>query len=167
MLFHIALYKPEIPPNTGNISRLCVGIRASLHIVDKPSFEISESAVRRAGLDHWNKLQLTLHANWESFFEQVPDKTRIFLVTKFGKTLYSSLDYKIGDYFLFGNETSGVPRIIHDALPETQKIFIPMLDFSVRSLNLSNSVAIISYEAIRQLHLKGEIQIDPLERERK
>lgn len=164
MPFHIALYKPEIPPNTGNISRLCVGIKANLHIIDKPSFEISESAVRRAGLDHWHKLKLTLHETWESFFKSIEDRSRIFLVTKFAKVLYTSLEYQKGDYFVFGNETSGLPFFVHESVPDSQKIFIPMLDFSVRSLNLSNSVAIISYEAIRQLHLKGEISVDPFER---
>lgn len=163
MPFQIGLYKPEIPPNTGNISRLCVGIRAHLHIIDKPSFDLSESAVKRAGLDHWNKLNLTLHDSWESFLERVKDRSRVFLVTKFGKTLYTKLEYKRGDFFVFGNETSGLPKLIHDTFTDNQKIFIPMLDVSVRSLNLSNAVAIIAYEGIRQLYKKGEISFDLFE----
>jgi len=152
--FGIVLFRPEIPPNTGNISRLCVGVRANLHIVGKPAFELSEKAVRRAGLDHWDKLKLFLHTSWEDFFFPIADKSRVFLITKFGKNLYTDIAFKENDYFVFGNETSGLPEYIHNSVDPSQKLFIPMLDPSVRSLNLSNAVAIVVYEAIRQLQLK-------------
>jgi tRNA (cytidine/uridine-2'-O-)-methyltransferase len=147
----IVLYRPEIPPNTGNISRLCVGIRAELHIVEKPAFDLSEKSVRRAGLDHWDKLMLFLHPNWDAFFESVEDKSRVFLITKFGKTLYTNVSFGASDYLVFGSETSGLPEFVHNSVPAENKLHIPMLDPSVRSLNLSNSVAILAYEALRQI----------------
>ena len=153
-MFNLVLYKPEIPPNTGNISRLAVGIGASLHIVDKPAFDISEKAVKRAGLDYWDDLHLVLHENWESFESKIEDRSRVFLVTKFGKTLYSSIQFKKNDYLVFGSETSGLPSQVKDSYPESNKLFIPMLPIS-RSINLSNSVAILAYEGIRQIGLNS------------
>lgn len=108
-MLNIALYRPEIPPNTGNIARLCVGIKANLHIIGKPSFDISEKAVRRAGLDYWEHLSLTLHSDWEAFMGTVMNPGRVFLVTKFGKTLYTDQSYVDNDYFVFGRETTGLP----------------------------------------------------------
>lgn len=150
----IVLFRPEIPPNTGNISRLCVGIRANLHIVEKPAFDLSEKSVRRAGLDHWEKLNLTLHSCWDDFYNPIADKSRVFLITKFGKRLYTDVSFHEDDYFVFGSETSGLPQYVHETVDSSQKLYIPMLDPSVRSLNLSNSVAVLAYEAIRQLGLK-------------
>jgi tRNA (cytidine/uridine-2'-O-)-methyltransferase len=149
-MINIALYKPEIPPNTGNIARLCVGISAKLHIIDKPSFDLSEKAVRRAGLDYWDSLDLELHPDWESFLKKITEHKRLFLVTKFADTLYDSVKYTDEDYFLFGQETKGVPETISSFFSSSNKIAIPMND-KIRSLNLSNSVAIIAYEALRQI----------------
>lgn len=150
-MLNIALYKPEIPPNTGNISRLCVGIKAHLHIIGKPAFDMSEKAVRRAGLDHWKKLDLAFHTEWDAFLETVPDKSRIFLITKFGQTTYYANSFVRNDYLVFGNETSGLPQNIHSNVDDSQKLKIPMLNETVRSLNLSNSVAVVAYEAVRQI----------------
>lgn len=152
-MFNIVLYKPEIPPNTGNISRLAVGIGASLHIVDKPAFDISEKAVKRAGLDYWDNLNLVLHDSWKEFESKLKDKSRVFLVTKFGKTKYSDISFQKNDYLVFGSETSGLPNFVKDSYPEQNKLFIPMLPIS-RSINLSNSVAILAYEGIRQIGLE-------------
>jgi tRNA (cytidine/uridine-2'-O-)-methyltransferase len=152
-VFNIVLYKPEIPPNTGNISRLAVGIGASLHIVDKPAFDISEKAVKRAGLDYWDNLNLVLHDSWKEFESKLKDKSRVFLVTKFGKTKYSDISFQKNDYLVFGSETSGLPNFVKDSYPEQNKLFIPMLPIS-RSINLSNSVAILAYEGIRQIGLE-------------
>ncbi len=150
-MLNIVLYRPEIPPNTGNVSRLCVGIKAHLHIVGKPAFDMSEKAVRRAGLDHWEKLQLSMHSDWEDFLQSAKDVSRIFLVTKFGKVTYFENKFQSGDFLVFGSETSGLPPEVHASIPDIQKLKIPMLDETVRSLNLSNSVAIVAYEAVRQL----------------
>jgi tRNA (cytidine/uridine-2'-O-)-methyltransferase len=152
-LFNIVLYKPEIPPNTGNISRLCVGVGASLHIVGTPAFDISEKAVKRAGLDYWNDLDLVLHSDWDSFLKTVPNPERIFLITKFGKTLYSRVQFQKSDYLVFGSETSGLPESVKENSPESNKLYLPMLAIS-RSINLSNTVAVLVYEGIRQIGLK-------------
>lgn len=149
-MLNIALYRPEIPPNTGNIARLCVGIQAKLHIVGKPSFDMSEKAVRRAGLDYWEHLycastQIGTHL-WRLFLiyqESFSHKIR--------KTLYSQQNYEENDYFVFGRETSGLPEEIRNQFPDSNQIHIPMRP-ECRSLNLSNAVAIVSYEAVRQLN---------------
>ena len=154
-MLNIALYRPEIPPNTGNIARLCVGIQAKLHIVGKPSFDMSEKAVRRAGLDYWEHLLLLQHTDWDAFMATIPDLSRVFLVTKFGKTLYSQQTYEGNDYFVFGRETSGLPEEIRNQFPHSNQIHIPMRP-ECRSLNLSNAVAIVSYEAVRQLNQQSE-----------
>ncbi len=152
-LLNIALYRPEIPPNTGNIARLCVGIRANLHIVGTPSFDMSEKSVRRAGLDYWEHLKLFQHKDWEEFVGTITDVSRIFLVTKFGKTKYSDQTYQDNDYFVFGRETSGLPEEIRMSYPDSNQIYIPMTE-ECRSINLSNAAAIVVYEAVRQLNLE-------------
>ena len=152
-MLNIALYRPEIPPNTGNIARLCVGIRANLHIVGTPSFDMSEKSVRRAGLDYWEHLNLFQHEDWEEFVGTVTDISRIFLVTKFGKAKYSDQIYRDADYFVFGRETSGLPENIRNSIPAKNQIYIPMTE-ECRSINLSNAAAIVAYEAVRQLNLE-------------
>ena len=149
-MLNIALYRPEIPPNTGNIARLCVGIKARLHIIGKPSFDMSEKAVRRAGLDYWEHLSLIMHSDWEAFMGTVVNPGRVFLVTKFGKTLYTDQNYVDNDYFVFGRETTGLPEEIRNNFTDSNQIHIPMSP-ECRSLNLSNAVAVVAYEAVRQL----------------
>ncbi|TGL59838.1 tRNA (cytidine(34)-2'-O)-methyltransferase [Leptospira jelokensis] len=146
----IALYRPEIPPNTGNIARLCVNAGVPLSIVGEPSFDLSEKAVRRAGLDYWKDLELYRFATWETFQKaKETEGKRIFLVSKFGKKVYWDVTFQAQDVFLFGRETSGLPEEIHKGHPSDQIISIPMAEAS-RSINLSNAVAIILYEALRQ-----------------
>jgi len=149
-LIHIALFEPEIPPNTGNIARLCVGLEASLSIIGKPAFDLSEKAVKRAGLDYWEHLNLTTYENWETFLETIT-KEKIFLITKFGKTRYSDVIFQNDVCLVFGKETTGIPKNILESFPENQKLFIPMPG-KVRSLNLSNAVAVVAYEAFRQFY---------------
>lgn len=149
-MIHIALFEPEIPPNTGNIARLCVGLEASLSIIGKPAFDLSEKAVKRAGLDYWEHLNLTTYENWETFLETIT-KEKIFLITKFGKTRYSDVIFQNDVCLVFGKETTGIPKNILESFPENQKLFIPMPG-KVRSLNLSNAVAVVAYEAFRQFY---------------
>ncbi|MCW7480976.1 tRNA (cytidine(34)-2'-O)-methyltransferase [Leptospira kanakyensis] len=146
----IALYRPEIPPNTGNIARLCVNVGVPLSIVGEPSFDLSEKAVRRAGLDYWKDLDLRRFADYEEFrTKKEAEGSRIFLVSKFGTKLYWDVDFEKTDVFLFGRETSGLPEEIHQSCPPEQIISLPMAEVS-RSINLSNAVAIVLYEALRQ-----------------
>ncbi|MCW7469993.1 tRNA (cytidine(34)-2'-O)-methyltransferase [Leptospira kanakyensis] len=146
----IALYRPEIPPNTGNIARLCVNVGVPLSIVGEPSFDLSEKAVRRAGLDYWKDLDLRRFADYEEFrTKKEAEGSRIFLVSKFGTKLYWDVDFQKTDVFLFGRETSGLPEEIHKSCPPEQIISLPMAEVS-RSINLSNAVAIVLYEALRQ-----------------
>ncbi|PJZ39598.1 rRNA methyltransferase [Leptospira kmetyi] len=150
MSLHIGLYRPEIPPNTGNIARLCVALGAELHIVGQASFDLSEKAARRAGLDYWDKVKISLHSSLEDYKAVLPEGTDLYLVSIHGKRSYTGLQYKEGDAFLFGNETSGVPAEMKISWNEEKILKIPMEDSS-RCLNLSNSVAVISYEAMRQI----------------
>jgi len=146
----IALFRPEIPPNTGNIARLCVNAGVPLSIVGEPSFDLSEKAVRRAGLDYWKDLDLRRFADYEEFrSKKEAEGSRIFLVSKFGTKVYWDVDFEKNDVFLFGRETSGLPEEIHKSRPPEHIISLPMAELS-HSINLSNAVGIVLYEALRQ-----------------
>lgn len=150
-MFTIALFEPEIPPNTGNIARLCVGLDIRMSIIGRPSFDLSEKAVRRAGLDYWEYLKLSQFEDWSGFRKYAENcNSRIFLITKFGKTCYTQEKFLTGDSLVFGRETSGLPEYIKKSIPEAQHLYIPMPG-KVRSLNLSNAVAVLAYEAYRQI----------------
>ena len=146
-MFNIVLFNPQIPPNTGNIGRLCVNAGAKLHIVKPIGFDISEKAVKRAGLDYWDRLDLTIWENVEEFLENV-DTNRCFFATTKTKTPYFKKNYKKGDYFIFGSETKGIDEEILKKY-QNNAITIPMTKEG-RSLNLAVSCGIILYEAIRQ-----------------
>ena len=148
----IALYRPEIPANTGNIGRLCVGLNISLHIVSKPSFIISSKEVKRAGLDYWEHLNIIKHENENTFSQYCIDNNkRIIPVTKFGKNRYDEFNYSNNDILLFGRESTGLRESLWENDLENS-IYIPMSD-NVRSINLSNTAAIIAYEAYRHICL--------------
>ncbi len=145
--FNIVLYRPLIPPNTGNIVRLCVGAECRLHLIGKLGFDIDDKAVKRAGLDYWEHLYMKYYENLDEFLKINGDKN-IWLITKFGNKLYTDVNYEIGDFIMFGQETKGLPEELHKRYPD-KRLSIPMHN-NVRSINLSNSVAIVLYEAIRQ-----------------
>ena len=148
----IALYRPEIPANTGNIGRLCVGLNISLHIVSKPSFIISSKEVKRAGLDYWEHLNIIKHENENTFLEYcISNNKRIIPITKFGKNRYDEFNYSNNDILLFGRESTGLRESLWENDLENS-VYIPMSD-NVRSINLSNTAAIISYEAYRHICL--------------
>lgn len=148
-MLHIALYEPEIPPNTGNIIRLCANCGAQLHLIEPMGFEIDDKRLRRAGLDYHEFASVRRYANYQEFFEAMKEH-RIFACSTHGKQNYAEVNYQDGDVFLYGPESRGLPVDVREALPKEQVIRIPMKADS-RSLNLSNSVAIITYEAWRQL----------------
>lgn len=150
MNLNIVLVEPEIPQNTGNIARTCAAIGAKLHLVKPLGFEISDKYLKRAGLDYWDKLVIEEHNSLSDFFKKYPVTNNMFLVTTKGQHCYSDVDYsKLEEVFLlFGKETKGLPEsLLKEHLENT--IRIPMRE-TLRSLNLSNSVAIVAYEVFRQ-----------------
>lgn len=145
--FNIVLFEPEIPQNTGNIARLCACTGAHLFLVGKLGFSLSDKYVKRAGLDYWDSVKLTKYDSLDDLISDYPESNFYYLTTK-SKNLYTHKKFKQGDFFVFGPETRGIPEIILNENKDTS-ITIPMMD-GQRSLNLSNSVAIVLYEAIRQ-----------------
>jgi len=154
-MLNIVLFEPEIPPNTGNIIRLCANTGFKLHIIEPMGFAWDDKRLRRAGLDYHEFAAVTRHASYEAFLEaQKPE--RLFALTTKGTPAHSAVSYKQGDYLLFGPETRGLPATILDILPAQQKIRIPMMPDS-RSMNLSNAVSVVVYEAWRQLDYAGAL----------
>jgi len=146
-MFNIVLFNPQIPHNTGAIGRLCVNANTKLHLIKPLGFDIGEKAVKRAGLDYWQKLNPTIWENYEEFFENV-DINRCFFATTKSKKPYFKAEFKKGDYIIFGSETAGMPMEIMQK-NKNNMITIPMGE-NGRSLNLAISVGIILYDAIRQ-----------------
>lgn len=146
--FHIVLIEPEIPPNTGNIARLCAGTGAVLHLVGKLGFSLDDRYLKRAGLDYWDKVSLHRWDNIEELQNRFPENRFWYLTTKSSKSCYSEGIYKPGDFLVFGKETAGLPKDLLAANPDTC-LTIPMPG-QIRSLNLSNAVAVVLYEALRQ-----------------
>ena len=150
MALHIVFVEPEIPPNTGNIARTCAATNTKLHLLKPLGFDISDKAVKRAGLDYWPYVDLEIHESLDDFMEKYKDK-RKFLATTKGGRIYTDFEYMDDDMFLFGRETKGLPRDFI-AQNEEMAIRIPMSENTrLRSFNLSNSANIILFEALRQL----------------
>ena len=148
MVFHVALYEPEIPPNTGNIIRLCANTGVQLHLIEPLGFQPDDAKLRRAGLDYHEFAQIQRHANFTAFQSAIKTQ-RIFALSTKGKQFYSDVAFQAGDVFLFGPETRGLPTTVLHQIPSTQILRLPMLPQS-RSLNLSNAAAVVVYEAWRQ-----------------
>ena len=146
-MFHIILYNPEIPPNTGNIMRLSANTGTQLHLIRPLGFNLSNNSLKRAGLDY-KKMQIFLHDSFDLCLNSIKFN-EIYAFTKFAKKTFTKIKFKRNDCFLFGSETSGLPDNILDKIKVTNKLRIPMIKNS-RSLNLSNSVAITVYEGLRQ-----------------
>ncbi|MCS4487135.1 tRNA (uridine(34)/cytosine(34)/5-carboxymethylaminomethyluridine(34)-2'-O)-methyltransferase TrmL [Staphylococcus americanisciuri] len=154
MTIHVVLYQPEIPANTGNIARTCAATDTKLHLIRPLGFRTDDKMLRRAGLDYWKFVDITYHDSIEEFFEQT-DGT-YYLLTKFGSRAHTDLDFsdrEINHYFIFGKETTGLPSWVKDKYENTA-LRIPMND-NVRSLNLSNTAAMLVYEALRQQGYPG------------
>jgi tRNA (cytidine/uridine-2'-O-)-methyltransferase len=152
-MFHVILYQPEIPPNAGNIIRLCANTGAALHLIHPLGFELSEARVKRAGLDYHELADVHEHADFDAFMQAV-DPKRLFAISTRGTRRYTEPQYGAGDAFLFGPETRGLPQSMLDALPKEQVLRLPMRPDN-RSLNLSNAVAVLVFEAWRQLGFPG------------
>ena len=154
-MLHIVLFEPEIPPNTGNIIRLCANTGFQLHLIKPLGFAWDDKRLRRAGLDYHEFTSIKHHANYDDFIASEAPQ-RLFALTTKGTPAHSAVSYQDGDYLLFGPETRGLPASILDALPAQQKIRIPMMPDS-RSMNLSNAVSVVVYEAWRQLGYPGAV----------
>ncbi len=148
-MFHIVLYQPEIPPNTGNIIRLCANTGSHLHVVHPLGFELDDKRLRRAGLDYHEFASVLQHQNLNDCLASLPNQ-RVFALSTRGRQRYDQVSYQAGDIFLFGPETRGLPQEVLDSLPAEQRLRLPMLN-GQRSLNLSNTAAIMLYEAWRQM----------------
>lgn len=147
-MFHIILFEPEIPPNTGNIIRLCANTGCSLHLIEPLGFVLDDKRLRRAGLDYDEFANVQCHPNLETCLHSLK-QPRLFAFSTKASANYAQVQYQAGDAFLFGPETRGLPEAIRNSLPAEQLVRLPMLPGS-RSLNLSNTVAIVTYEAWRQ-----------------
>ena len=148
-MLHVALVEPEIPPNTGNIARLCAATNTTLHIVGVTGFRMDAKAVRRAGLDYWSHVKIVRHISLEDLHQHLSEARFFYLTTKVDKS-YADCDFRDGDCLVFGRETKGLPEELLNANPEGC-LTIPMANPHVRSLNLATSVGIVLYEAIRQI----------------
>lgn len=150
-MLNIVLHTPKIPQNTGSLARLTAGNKLMLHLIEPLGFELSDKYLKRAGLDYWPYVNLKIHKSWEDFLStEKLDPDRLFILsTKGEKSLYE-IKFQVDDYLLFGDEESGLPESFHLSYPE-KRFRIPMSQPAVRSLNLANSVAISTYEALRQI----------------
>lgn len=147
-MLHVALYEPEIPPNTGNVARLCAATETVLHVVGVPGFRMDDRTLKRAGLDYWEHVELRRHLDFARLFESMPDARFVYVETG-SAVSYTDFKFRDGDCLVFGRETRGLPAELLEANRDNW-ITIPMFNQNVRSLNLANSVAIVLYEAIRQ-----------------
>ena len=156
---NIVLYEPEIPSNTGNIGRTCVATGTRLHLIEPLGFRLNEKAIKRAGMDYWSDLDVTTYVNYEEFLEKNPG-AKIYMATTKSRQTYTEVSYEPDCYIMFGKESAGIPEEILVKHPDTC-VRIPMIG-ETRSLNLSNSVAIVLYEALRQnqfdhMKLQGQL----------
>jgi tRNA (cytidine/uridine-2'-O-)-methyltransferase len=151
--FQIALVEPEIPPNTGNVARLCAATGCALHLVEPLGFSIDDRELKRAGLDYWEHVNVTLHANLDEFFSATFGKSRWYFSTR-GQRALSDVPFSPGDVLVFGKETKGLPRELIEREPE-RSVRIPMREGTVRSINLSTAVGIATYAALARIGFPG------------
>jgi tRNA (cytidine/uridine-2'-O-)-methyltransferase len=154
---HIVLLEPEIPPNTGNVARLCAATKSVLHLIEPFGFKLDDSRLKRAGMDYWRQVEWHRWKNWTAFAGKLPAKARLWLIESNGPTLYSDATFSADDYLVFGRETAGLPGKLLEENRE-RWLRIPMFNEKSRSLNLSNCVALVLFEALRQQGFKGEIR---------
>lgn len=154
-MLDVVLFQPEIPPNTGNIIRLCANTGFRLHLIEPLGFSIEDKRLRRAGLDYHEFANLKLHASFEDFVKTEQPK-RVLAVTTKSTNFHHQVSFQQGDYLLFGSETKGLPETVRQQIPDQDKIRIPMVEGS-RSMNLSNSAAVIIFEAWRQMGFESGV----------
>ncbi len=156
-MFHVVLVEPEIPPNTGNVIRLCANTGAQLHLIEPLGFPLDDAKMRRAGLDYHEYTNMKVHSDWEAYLaSEKPNTNRMFALTTHGSSAITNHQFQSGDVFVFGSETKGLHPDLRNTFPQSQRIRLPMRPDN-RSLNLSNSVAIVIYEAWRQNDFAGGV----------
>ena len=154
--FHVVLVEPEIPPNTGNIARLCAATNSMLHLIEPLGFKLDDNQLKRAGMDYWKHVRWQKWANWSAFEASLPMGARLWFIEQGGETLYSEAVFHADDYLVFGRETAGLPKALLERFP-SRYLRIPMFNPEARSLNLANCVALVVYEALRQQGYSGEV----------
>ena len=153
---NIVLVQPEIPPNTGNVARLCAATRTTLHLIEPFGFKLDDATLKRAGMDYWQHVTWQRWANWTTFMAQLPAGVRLWFIESDGPQLYSEAKFGADDYLVFGRETAGLPKQLLEQHRE-RWLRIPMFNPEARSLNLSNCVALVLFEALRQQGFKGGV----------
>ncbi len=151
---HIVLVEPEIPPNTGNIARLCAATRTTLHLVEPLGFRVDDTTLKRAGMDYWKMVEWHRWPDWTAFRAQVTPGATLWFIESDGPRTYAEVQFKPDDYLVFGRETAGLPPSLFQSDPE-HWLRIPMANTPARSLNLSNCAALVLYEALRQTGFSG------------
>jgi tRNA (cytidine/uridine-2'-O-)-methyltransferase len=152
---NVVLVEPEIPPNTGNVARLCAATKSRLHLIEPFGFRLDDAQLKRAGMDYWRHVEWKRWPNWTVFQKQLPAESRLWFVECDGPVRYTDAKFGPDDYLVFGRETAGLPRALIEANRE-HWLRIPMFNPQARSLNLSNCVALVLFEALRQQGFAGE-----------
>jgi tRNA (cytidine/uridine-2'-O-)-methyltransferase len=153
---NIVLVEPEIPPNTGNVARLCAATKSILHLIEPLGFKLDDKQLKRAGMDYWQQLEWHRWPSWSEFQKKLPSHARLWFIESNGAKFYSDAKFEANDYLVFGRETAGLPKMLLEENRESW-LRIPMFNSQSRSLNLSNCVALVLYEALRQQNFSGEI----------
>ena len=153
---HVVLVEPEIPPNTGNVARLCAATRTTLHLIEPLGFKLDDSHLKRAGMDYWQQVQWHRWPGWAAFHEQLPATTRLWFVESNGPRRYTEASFAPGDYLVFGRETAGLPKKLLESHRD-HWLRIPMFNPGARSLNLANCAALVLFEALRQQGFPQEV----------
>jgi tRNA (cytidine/uridine-2'-O-)-methyltransferase len=154
---HVVLIEPEIPPNTGNVARLCAATRTTLHLIEPLGFKLDDKQLKRAGMDYWQHVEWHRWANWSAFEAKLPAGARLWLIESNGPCHYAEVRYAPEDYLVFGRETAGLPKKLLDQYRD-RWLRIPMFNDKARSLNLSNCAAVVLFEALRQQGFRDEVR---------
>jgi len=152
---HIVLVEPEIPPNTGNVARLCAATRTTLHLIEPFGFQLDDAQLKRAGMDYWQQVRWHRWSSWAAFTAKLPNPARLWFIESGGPKLYTAAKYDPSDYLVFGRETAGLPKQLLERNRE-RWLRIPMFNAKSRSLNLSNCAALVLFEALRQQGFSNE-----------
>jgi tRNA (cytidine/uridine-2'-O-)-methyltransferase len=153
---NIVLVEPEIPPNTGNVARLCAATKSGLHLIEPFGFKLDDTQLKRAGMDYWQHVKWHRWKNWTAFAQSLNSSSRVWFIESGGSQLYTDIKYAADDYLIFGRETAGLPRQLLEQNRDSW-LRIPMFHPDARSLNLSNCAALVLFEALRQQGFPGEL----------